>query len=107
MVWPHGHLMTNGFGPHEFCHDVMNVFTTLGRPTIKRLRKGWALFRAFHYFTRGQDRDLNCGKKSAQSKLQSECMILDGSWMSTCNWLVLKTLGSRPMMPKNLPGHWH
>ena len=25
--------------------------------------------------------------------------------MSTCNWLVLQTLGSRPVMPKNLPDH--
>ena len=23
--------------------------------------------------------------------------------MSTCNWLDLETLGSRPIMPKNLP----
>ena len=25
--------------------------------------------------------------------------------MSTCNWLDLQTLGSQPIMPKNLPGH--
>ena len=26
--------------------------------------------------------------------------------MSTCNWLELQTLGSQPIMPKNLPNHW-
>ena len=26
--------------------------------------------------------------------------------MSTCNRLDLGTLGSQPVMPKNLPGHW-
>jgi hypothetical protein len=26
--------------------------------------------------------------------------------MSTCNWLELQTLGSQPVMPKNLPDHW-
>ena len=26
--------------------------------------------------------------------------------MSTCNWLDLQTLGSQPVMPKNLPDHW-
>jgi hypothetical protein len=26
--------------------------------------------------------------------------------MSTCNWLDLQTLGSQPIMPKNLPDHW-
>ena len=26
--------------------------------------------------------------------------------MSTCNRLDLQTLGSQPVMPKNLPGHW-
>ena len=26
--------------------------------------------------------------------------------MSTCNQLHLQTLGSQPMMPKNLPDHW-
>jgi hypothetical protein len=26
--------------------------------------------------------------------------------MSTCNWLDLQTLGSQPIMPKNLPEHW-
>ena len=25
--------------------------------------------------------------------------------MSTCNWLDLQTLGSQPVMPKNLPDH--
>jgi hypothetical protein len=25
--------------------------------------------------------------------------------MSTCNWLDLQTLGSQPIMPKNLPKH--
>ena len=25
--------------------------------------------------------------------------------MSICEWLVVETLGSRPIMPKNLPGH--
>ena len=25
--------------------------------------------------------------------------------MSTCNWLDLQTLGSQPIMPKNLPHH--
>ena len=25
--------------------------------------------------------------------------------MSTCNWLDLQTLGSQPVMPKNLPNH--
>ena len=28
-------------------------------------------------------------------------------WMSTCNRLDLETLGSRPIMSKSLPGHWH
>ena len=27
--------------------------------------------------------------------------------MSTCNQLDLQTLGSQPVMPKNLPDHWH
>jgi hypothetical protein len=27
--------------------------------------------------------------------------------MSTCNWLDLQTLGSQPIMPKNLPEHCH
>ena len=26
--------------------------------------------------------------------------------MSTCNRLDLQTLGSQPVMPKNLPDHW-
>ena len=26
--------------------------------------------------------------------------------MSTCNRLDLQTLGSQPIMPKNLPNHW-
>ena len=26
--------------------------------------------------------------------------------MSTCNWLDLQTLGSQPVMPKNLPDHY-
>jgi hypothetical protein len=26
--------------------------------------------------------------------------------MSTCNRLDLQTLGSQPVMPKNLPNHW-
>jgi hypothetical protein len=26
--------------------------------------------------------------------------------MSTCNRLDLQTLGSQPIMPKNLPEHW-
>ena len=26
--------------------------------------------------------------------------------MSTCNRLDLQTLGSQPIMPKNLPDHW-
>ena len=26
--------------------------------------------------------------------------------MLTCNWLDLQTLGSQPIMPKNLPNHW-
>ena len=26
--------------------------------------------------------------------------------MPTCNWLDLQTLGSQPIMPKNLPNHW-
>jgi hypothetical protein len=26
--------------------------------------------------------------------------------MSTCNWLDLQTLGSPPIMPKNLNDHW-
>ena len=25
---------------------------------------------------------------------------------TTCNWLDLQTLGSQPIMPKNLPDHW-
>ena len=27
--------------------------------------------------------------------------------MSTCNRLDLQTLGSQPIMPKNLPDNWH
>ena len=27
--------------------------------------------------------------------------------MSTCNRLDLQTRGSQPVMPKNLPDHWH
>ena len=27
--------------------------------------------------------------------------------MSTCNRLDLQTLGSQPVMPKNLPNHWN
>ena len=26
--------------------------------------------------------------------------------MSTCDWLDLETLGSRPIVPNNLPRHW-
>ena len=34
-------------------------------------------------------------------------LILKNRRMSTCNhWLDLQTLGSQPVMPKNLPDHW-
>ena len=33
-------------------------------------------------------------------------LIKENRRMSTCNRLDLQTLGSRPVMPKNLPDHW-
>ena len=33
-------------------------------------------------------------------------LVKENQKMSTCNRLDLETLGSRPIMPKNLPGHW-
>ena len=32
-------------------------------------------------------------------------LIKENRRMSTCNWLDLQTLGSQPVMPKNLPDH--
>ena len=32
--------------------------------------------------------------------------IQENQRMSTCNRLDLQTLGSRPIVPKNLPDHW-
>ena len=32
-------------------------------------------------------------------------LIKENRRMSTCNWLDLQTLGSQPIMPKNLPNH--
>jgi hypothetical protein len=33
--------------------------------------------------------------------------LIKENWrMSTCNRLELPTLGSQPIMPKNLPDHW-
>jgi hypothetical protein len=32
--------------------------------------------------------------------------IKENPRMSTCNWLDLQSVGSRPIMPKNLPNHW-
>ena len=33
-------------------------------------------------------------------------LIKENRRMSTCNWLDLQTLGSQPIMPKNLSDHW-
>ena len=33
-------------------------------------------------------------------------LIKENRMMSTCNRLDLQTLGSQPIMPKNLPNHW-
>ena len=33
-------------------------------------------------------------------------LIKENRRMSTCNQLDLQTLGSHPIMPKNLPDHW-
>ena len=33
-------------------------------------------------------------------------LIKENQRMSTCNQLDLQTLGSQPVMPKNLPDHW-
>ena len=33
-------------------------------------------------------------------------LIHENQRMSTCNHLDLQTLGSRPIVPKNLPDHW-
>ena len=33
-------------------------------------------------------------------------LIKENRRMSTCNRLGLQTLGSQPVMPKNLPYHW-
>ena len=33
-------------------------------------------------------------------------LMKENRWMSTWNRLDLQTLGSQPVMPKNLPDHW-
>ena len=33
-------------------------------------------------------------------------LVKENRRMSTCNRLDLQTLGSQPVMPKNLPDHW-
>ena len=33
-------------------------------------------------------------------------LIKENRGLSTCNRLDLQTLGSQPVMPKNLPDHW-